>query len=124
MYRRSRLRPTSKVCTKLPPPAVPTVVRARVKELMKLNENRGVKKDARDFKRWLADYMRRYGEFEPLKAAAVPATVKSDKLPAATKTPKACGCLERRQGPEVEHHAREACVFQVPEYRVQYVQVL
>ncbi|KAF0702344.1 hypothetical protein AaE_016002, partial [Aphanomyces astaci] len=58
----------------------PPAVRARVKELMKLNENRGLKKDARDFKRWLADYMRRYGEFEPLKAAA---------LPAATKTPKA-----------------------------------
>ncbi|RLO09286.1 hypothetical protein DYB28_011025 [Aphanomyces astaci] len=67
----------------------PPAVRARVKELMKLNENRGLKKDARDFKRWLADYMRRYGEFEPLKAAAVPATAKSDKLPAATKTPKA-----------------------------------
>ncbi|RHZ01657.1 hypothetical protein DYB35_012681 [Aphanomyces astaci] len=67
----------------------PPAVRAHVKELMKLNENRGLKKDARDFKRWLADYMRRYGEFEPLKAAAVPATAKSDKLPAATKTPKA-----------------------------------
>ncbi|RHZ24217.1 hypothetical protein DYB37_012624 [Aphanomyces astaci] len=67
----------------------PPAVRAHVKELMKLNENGGLKKDARDFKRWLADYMRRYGEFEPLKAAAVPATAKSDKLPAATKTPKA-----------------------------------
>ncbi|RQM21703.1 hypothetical protein B5M09_009480, partial [Aphanomyces astaci] len=67
----------------------PPAVRARVKELMKLNENRSLKKDARDFKRWLADYMRRYGEFEPLMAAAVPATAKPDKLPAATKTPKA-----------------------------------
>ncbi|RHZ39900.1 hypothetical protein DYB26_014207, partial [Aphanomyces astaci] len=44
-------------------------------ELMKLNENRSHKKDARVCKRWLADYMRRYGEIEPLMA---------DKLPAAT----------------------------------------
>ncbi|RLO07445.1 hypothetical protein DYB28_009276 [Aphanomyces astaci] len=43
-------------------------------ELMKLNENRSHKKDARVCKRWLADYMRRYGEIEPLMA---------DKLPAA-----------------------------------------
>ncbi|KAF0701908.1 hypothetical protein AaE_016248 [Aphanomyces astaci] len=67
----------------------PPAVRASVKELMKLNENRSLKKDARDFKHWLADYMRRYGEFEPLIAAAVPATAKPHKLPAATKIPKA-----------------------------------
>ncbi|RLO04642.1 hypothetical protein DYB28_001694, partial [Aphanomyces astaci] len=67
----------------------PPAVRARVKELMKLNENSSLKKDARDFKRWLADYMRRYGEFEPLMAAAVPSTAKPDKLPASTKTSKA-----------------------------------
>ncbi|KAF0701754.1 hypothetical protein As57867_007834, partial [Aphanomyces stellatus] len=67
----------------------PPVVRARVKELMKLNENRGLKKDARDFKRWLSDYMRRYGEFEPMMAAVVAATPKLDKLSAAAKIPKA-----------------------------------
>ncbi|RHY47431.1 hypothetical protein DYB26_009214 [Aphanomyces astaci] len=33
----------------------PPAVRIRVREHMKLNENRGLKKDARDFKRWLAD---------------------------------------------------------------------
>ncbi|RQM19973.1 hypothetical protein B5M09_010975 [Aphanomyces astaci] len=38
---------------------------------------------------WLADYMRRYGEFGPLMATAAPVNAKSDKLPAATKTPKA-----------------------------------
>ncbi|KAF0688712.1 Aste57867_19688 [Aphanomyces stellatus] len=67
----------------------PPVVRARVKELMKLNENRGLKKDARDFKRWLSNYMRRYGEFEPMMAAVVAATPKLDKLSAAAKIPKA-----------------------------------
>ncbi|KAF0684410.1 Aste57867_23605 [Aphanomyces stellatus] len=67
----------------------PPAVRARVKELMKLNENRGLKKDARDFKRWLSDYMRRYGEFEPMMAAVVAATPKLDKLSAAAKIPKA-----------------------------------
>ncbi|KAF0711283.1 Aste57867_5333 [Aphanomyces stellatus] len=67
----------------------PPAVRARVKKLMKLNENRGLKKDARDFKRWLSDYMRRYGEFEPMMAAVVAATPKRDKLSAAAKIPKA-----------------------------------
>ncbi|ETV97426.1 hypothetical protein H310_09756 [Aphanomyces invadans] len=36
---------------------------------MKLNENRMFKKDARAFKTWLADYMRRFGEFEPIMQA-------------------------------------------------------
>ncbi|RHY20592.1 hypothetical protein DYB32_010001 [Aphanomyces invadans] len=47
----------------------PPAVRKRVKELMKLNENRMFKKDARAFKSWLADYMRRFGEFEPIMQA-------------------------------------------------------
>ncbi|ETV64463.1 hypothetical protein H257_18659 [Aphanomyces astaci] len=62
----------------------PLAVRARVKELMKLNENRSLKKDARDFKRWPADCVATASSM----AAAVPATAKPDKLPAATKTPK------------------------------------
>ncbi|CAK4196662.1 unnamed protein product, partial [Aphanomyces euteiches] len=48
----------------------PTSVRSRVKDLLKLYEHRGLKKDARLFKAWLSDYMRRYGEFEPLIAKA------------------------------------------------------
>ncbi|RHZ30868.1 hypothetical protein DYB31_011071 [Aphanomyces astaci] len=48
---------------------MPPAVQKRVRELMKLYENRGYKKDARAFKNWLAEYMRRYGEFEPLVQA-------------------------------------------------------
>ncbi|CAK4640565.1 unnamed protein product, partial [Aphanomyces euteiches] len=51
----------------------PPIVRGRVKELLKLHENRGLKKDARVFKTWLSEYMRRYGEFEPLFSAQKPA---------------------------------------------------
>ncbi|RHY89315.1 hypothetical protein DYB35_013789, partial [Aphanomyces astaci] len=64
----------------------PSVLQKRVKELMKLNENRLFKKDARAFKTWLSEYMKRYGEFEPLsdrpqhKAKAV-AVVNVDKVP-------------------------------------------
>ncbi|RHY44895.1 hypothetical protein DYB34_010217 [Aphanomyces astaci] len=58
-------------------------------ELMKLNENRGLKKDAPDFKHWLGDYMRRYDEVDPLMAAAGIAAAKADKLPSSIKTPKA-----------------------------------
>ena len=43
----------------------PMVVQKRVVELMKLHENKVFKKDARAFKAWLCDYMRRYGEFKP-----------------------------------------------------------
>ena len=46
------------------------VVQKRAKELLRLAEYRIVRKDARIFKKWLADYMRWYGEFEPLMAAA------------------------------------------------------
>ncbi|RQM22576.1 hypothetical protein B5M09_007402 [Aphanomyces astaci] len=48
---------------------MPPAVQKRVRELMKIYENRGYKKDARAFKNWLAEYMRRYGEFEPLVQA-------------------------------------------------------
>ncbi|RHZ39132.1 hypothetical protein DYB31_016082, partial [Aphanomyces astaci] len=48
---------------------MPPAVQKRVRELMKLYENRGYKNDARAFKNWLAEYMRRYGEFEPLVQA-------------------------------------------------------
>ncbi|KAF0772473.1 hypothetical protein AaE_002287, partial [Aphanomyces astaci] len=68
----------------------PSVLQKRVKELMKLNENRLFKKDARAFKTWLSEYMNRYGEFELLtsaksdrpqhKAKAV-AVVNVDKVP-------------------------------------------
>jgi hypothetical protein len=51
----------------------PAVVQKRVAELMKLNDNKGFKKDARAFKTWLAEYMRRYGEFEPMVAVAAAA---------------------------------------------------
>ena len=50
----------------------PPTVQKRVKELLKLSEYRTVRKDARMFKNWLAEYMRRYGEFEPLMAAPPP----------------------------------------------------
>ncbi|RHZ15312.1 hypothetical protein DYB37_008948 [Aphanomyces astaci] len=66
-----------------------TVQSAESRELMKLNENRGLKKDAPDFKHWLADYMRRYDEVDPLMAAAGIAAAKADKLPSSIKTPKA-----------------------------------
>ncbi|RHY22043.1 hypothetical protein DYB25_006383 [Aphanomyces astaci] len=61
---------------------MPPAVQKRVRELMKLYENRGYKKDARAFKNWLAEYMRRYGEFEPLvQATPLPprSTPTSDK---------------------------------------------
>ncbi|ETV72204.1 hypothetical protein H257_12679 [Aphanomyces astaci] len=54
----------------------PCVLQKRVKELMKLNENRLFKKDARAFKTWLSEYMKRYGEFEPLIQA-----INVDKVP-------------------------------------------
>ncbi len=59
----------------------PPVVQKRVKELLRLSEFRNVRKDARMFKDWLADYMRRYGEFEPLreKTAASKASVKKNE---------------------------------------------
>ncbi|RHY39267.1 hypothetical protein DYB30_014231, partial [Aphanomyces astaci] len=38
---------------------------------------------------WLADYMRRYDEVDPLMAAAGIAAAKADKLPSSIKTPKA-----------------------------------
>ncbi|ETV65106.1 hypothetical protein H257_18096 [Aphanomyces astaci] len=51
--------------------------------------NRGLKEDAPDFKHWLADYMRRYDEVDPLMAAAGIAAAKADKLPSSIKTPNA-----------------------------------
>ncbi|ETV79143.1 hypothetical protein H257_07230 [Aphanomyces astaci] len=45
---------------------MPPAVQKRVCELMKLYENRSYNKDARAFKNWLAEYMRHYGEFDPL----------------------------------------------------------
>ncbi|RLN99441.1 hypothetical protein DYB28_005996 [Aphanomyces astaci] len=83
----------------------PPAVRARVKEFMKLNENRSLKKDARDFKRWLADYMRRYGEYEPLMAATtktpkagkaprVVAVVNVDKIPKSNFTQEKRACFK------------------------------
>ena len=48
----------------------PVAVQKRVAELMKLQENKAFKKDARAFKSWLCEYMRRYGEFEPVFGAA------------------------------------------------------
>ncbi|RQM29190.1 hypothetical protein B5M09_011848 [Aphanomyces astaci] len=69
----------------------PTAVRACVKERMKLNENRGPKKDARDIKRWLADYIHRYGEFEALMATRhrhVQNVASCDQDPQGWKDPK------------------------------------
>ena len=57
----------------------PQVVQKRVKELMKLNENRAYKKDACAFKAWLANYMRRYGEFEQLVAPAAARSVREGR---------------------------------------------
>ncbi|RHY84770.1 hypothetical protein DYB37_012254 [Aphanomyces astaci] len=54
---------------------------------MKLNENRSFKKDARAFKTWLSEYMRRYGEFEPL-VQAVPAPPKTVDSPKADPKPR------------------------------------
>ncbi|RLN99817.1 hypothetical protein DYB28_009571 [Aphanomyces astaci] len=65
----------------------PPVVQKRVKELMKLNENRSFKKDARAFKTWLSEYMRRYGEFEPL-VQAVPAPPKTVDPPKGDPKPR------------------------------------
>ncbi|RHY52352.1 hypothetical protein DYB30_010203, partial [Aphanomyces astaci] len=65
----------------------PPVVQKRVKELMKLNENRSFKKDARAFKTWLSEYMRRYGEFEPL-VQAVPAPPKTVDSPKGDPKPR------------------------------------
>ncbi|RHY36647.1 hypothetical protein DYB38_013742, partial [Aphanomyces astaci] len=48
---------------------MPPAVQKRVRELMKLYENPGYKKDTRAFKNWLAEYMRGYGEFESLVQA-------------------------------------------------------
>ncbi|RQM22268.1 hypothetical protein B5M09_010985 [Aphanomyces astaci] len=48
---------------------MPPAVQKRVCELMKLYENRSYNKDARAFKNWLAEYMRHYGEFDPLVQA-------------------------------------------------------
>ncbi|CAK4770906.1 unnamed protein product, partial [Aphanomyces euteiches] len=48
----------------------PVSVRERIKELLSLQENRALKKDARAFRFWLANYMKRFGEFEPLMAAS------------------------------------------------------
>ncbi|RHY01481.1 hypothetical protein DYB36_009155 [Aphanomyces astaci] len=62
---------------------------AEAEPKLTLNENRGLKKDAPDFKHWLADYMRRYDEVDPLMAAAGIAAAKADKLPSSIKTPKA-----------------------------------
>ncbi|KAH9135420.1 hypothetical protein LEN26_006421 [Aphanomyces euteiches] len=67
----------------------PPIVRGRVKELLKLHENRGLKKDARVFKTWLSEYMRRYGEFEPLFSAQKPAGEKSQNAKPAKGDKKA-----------------------------------
>ncbi|RHZ10010.1 hypothetical protein DYB37_006304, partial [Aphanomyces astaci] len=70
---------------------MPPAVQKRVRELMKLYENRGYKKDARAFKNWLAEYMRRYGEFEPLvQATPLP--------PRSTPTPDKTGDKGGRGG--------------------------
>ncbi|KAF0717915.1 Aste57867_2017 [Aphanomyces stellatus] len=84
----------------------PTTVRNRVKKPMKLNENRGLKKDARELKRWLSDYMRRYGEFEPLMAAAPPPALRPEKVPAAAKTAKAA-----TKAPQGEKRACFKCLW-------------
>ena len=56
----------------------PKIVRTRVKELLKMEGNRPVRRDARRFKFWLGDYMRRYGEFEPLlNVGSIPPTPKT-----------------------------------------------
>ncbi|CAK4670190.1 unnamed protein product, partial [Aphanomyces euteiches] len=67
----------------------PPIVRGRVKELLKLHENRGLKKDARVFKTWLSEYMLRYGEFEPLFSAQKPAGEKSQNAKPAKGDKKA-----------------------------------
>ncbi|RLO02002.1 hypothetical protein DYB28_001056 [Aphanomyces astaci] len=89
----------------------PTAARACVKERMKLNENRGLKKDACDIKRWLADYIRRYGEFEALMATRhhhVQNVASCDQDPQGWKEPQGRGCRERRQGPK-SNFTQEKC---------------
>ena len=54
------------------------IVRTRVKELLKMEGNRPVRRDVRRFKFWLGDYMRRYGEFELLlNGGSIPPTPKT-----------------------------------------------
>ena len=67
----------------------PPVVQKRVKELLKLNENRALKKSARTFKIWLSEYMRRYGEFEPLvQSTPAPPAKTADRPKSSGKTEK------------------------------------
>ncbi|RLO13346.1 hypothetical protein DYB28_001836 [Aphanomyces astaci] len=66
----------------------PSVVQKLVKELMKLNENLLFKKDTIAFKPWLSEYMKRYGEFEPLVQAGPAPPAKSTEKPKAINVDK------------------------------------
>ena len=44
----------------------PPALKERVKELMKMGENKKYKQDTKAFVVWLKQYMVGYGEFEPL----------------------------------------------------------
>ena len=65
----------------------PSGLRDRVKELMKMGENKRYKTNVRYFIEWLKDYMVSYGEFEsqilgskPATAAAAPKEEEKKKL--------------------------------------------
>ncbi|ETW05302.1 hypothetical protein H310_04255 [Aphanomyces invadans] len=95
----------------------PLAVQKRVRELMKLHENRAYKNDARSFKNWLAEYMRRYDEFEPrVQAASLPPKPVPEKVKELLKKLKG-----NRGHPKKGNKA--IAVFQVSEHRPQCVQV-
>jgi hypothetical protein len=78
---------------------MPVSLRNRVKERLKLSENRHLKKDGRGFKLWLAHYMKLYGEFEPLMAAtpSVPKPVPATKATHKAKVDEVRGKATRSE---------------------------